>query len=421
MKNHPKDLGKGQRFVEFGKRVFVGGVDYEKMAKMGQCHLRLKYGYVLKFLDVVEREGASGRVTVVEGEYVDGTLGGVGMKEVKSIVHWVGGGEEEEEGGCRCQVEVRNYGRLFQDEDEDEEEAEANPDAEAEANKFLASLNTNSLSITSNVVVEKSVIDEARAHIEKIGNNPNPPTKLYASDLRFQFERIGYFALDSSSTNDKLVFNRVVELRGEKRKEENKKIGETGVRKRGMGGGGGGGGNKGGGVERDEACRVAFKYATIRTVAAHPSSDKLVVLSVNCGDTDTDTDNDNDNDTDNDTDNDNNDRQIVATVSEETRDKLEGRRVIVCTNLKQAKIAGVESNGMLMKLLDEGTSGGANGELALFQGVNDADAATRGIPDECLKSKGAVKVFERTVARIFEGDTAEKSSLLVEISKRSCS
>ena len=76
---------------------------------------------------------------------------------------------------------------------------------------------------------------------------------------------------------------------------------------------------------------------------------------------------------------------------------------------------------MLMKLLDEGTSGGANGELALFQGVNDADAATRGIPDECLKSKGAVKVFERTVARIFEGDTAEKSSLLVEISKRSCS
>ena len=47
-------------------------------------------------------------------------------------------------------------------------------------------------------------------------------TTLNAFDL-FQFERLGYFCIDPDTTNDHLIINRSVELRGDWKKYSGKK------------------------------------------------------------------------------------------------------------------------------------------------------------------------------------------------------
>jgi len=88
-----------------------------------------------------------------------------------------------------------------------------------ESGDFTADINTNSLTIVDNVMVEPAVAKNALTMMAKVRESQSseaassPINKLYYSDLTYQFERNGYFALDSSSTEKNLIFNRIVMLR----------------------------------------------------------------------------------------------------------------------------------------------------------------------------------------------------------------
>ncbi|XP_075481524.1 glutamine--tRNA ligase, cytoplasmic [Primulina tabacum] len=97
----------------------------------------------------------------------------------KGVLHWV---SESSPGVDPLKVEVRLFDKLFSSE---------NP---AELEKWLGDLNPQS----------KVVISDAYAV---------PTLKDAAIGDRFQFERLGYFAVDKDSSPEKLVFNRIVTLR----------------------------------------------------------------------------------------------------------------------------------------------------------------------------------------------------------------
>ncbi|WVZ96810.1 hypothetical protein U9M48_042399 [Paspalum notatum var. saurae] len=97
----------------------------------------------------------------------------------KGVLHWVA---EPSPGAEPLKVEVRLFEKLFVSE---------NP---AELDDWLADLNPQS----------KEVIKEAYA-VPSLAN-------AVLGD-KFQFERLGYFAVDSDSTSEELVFNRTVTLK----------------------------------------------------------------------------------------------------------------------------------------------------------------------------------------------------------------
>ncbi len=122
---------------------------------------------------------ADGNVTEVRCEIVPGTVGNSPPEGIKckAAIHWVSA-------KYGVKAEVRLYDRLFGDEAPD-----ANPEG------FLASLNSESLSINTDAIVEPS---------------------LAAAPAEFlcQFERLGYFVADRyDHCAEKPVFNRSVGLR----------------------------------------------------------------------------------------------------------------------------------------------------------------------------------------------------------------
>ncbi|MBA7589592.1 Glutamine--tRNA ligase [subsurface metagenome] len=82
---------------------------------------------------------------------------------------------------------MRLYDHLLVDQNGGVEEQEEEKD-------FIKQLNLNSLGVLADCLVEPSLA----------GADPGS---------RYQFMRKGYFCVDSDSTSDKLVFNRIVSLR----------------------------------------------------------------------------------------------------------------------------------------------------------------------------------------------------------------
>ncbi len=177
----PKDIGKpGSREVSFSRRLFIERDDFSEHPEKGFRRLspgqevRLRRAYVIRCDEVVRDD--AGEFVSLKCSYDADTLGKAPEgRKVAGVIHWV-------DAATALDVEVRLYDRLF---------AVPQPDAGGE---FLAHLNTDSLVILSGVKVEASVGADA-------------------GETRYQFERQGYFWQDLDSRSDRLVFNRIVELR----------------------------------------------------------------------------------------------------------------------------------------------------------------------------------------------------------------
>ena len=84
--------------------------------------------------------------------------------------------------------------------------------------------------------------------------------------------------------------------------------------------------------------KLDLKAATILEVGDHPDADKLYVMKVSVGE--------------------DSPRQIVAGLKAfYSKEELTGRKVIVVSNLKPAKLRGVKSSGMLLAADDEDLGG----------------------------------------------------------------
>ena len=192
--NNPEDPEAGSHTIEFSRELWMEREDFmedapKKYFRMtpGQ-EVRLKNAYIVKCTGCKKDE--NGEITEVYCEYDPNTRSGMpdANRKVKGTLHWV---------SCaHCQkAEVRLYDRLWKVENPRDELAAIREEkncAPLEAMKEI--INPNSLEIRKNCYVEKFV-----ATLPKLSY--------------LQFQRIGYFNIDSESTPDNLVFNRTVGLK----------------------------------------------------------------------------------------------------------------------------------------------------------------------------------------------------------------
>lgn len=182
MSNHPQQPELGRRELPFTKNLYIERDDFAenpppKFHRLTPTQaVRLLNAYVIECERVVKDD--SGKVVKLYCRYLPETLGGqkpADGRKVKGVIHWLSQEQAED-------VEMRLYEHLFLHE---------NPDA---AENFLQVINPNSLQII-------------RAKVE-------PSLKNASSGERFQFNRIGYFCVDSRySKSDQPVFNKIVGLR----------------------------------------------------------------------------------------------------------------------------------------------------------------------------------------------------------------
>jgi len=188
--NNPEDPAMGTRKVPFSKTLYIERDDFREYPPKKFYRLapgrevRLRYAYFIKCIEVVKND--TGEVIELHCTYDPQTRGGDAPdgRKVKSTLHWV---------SARHNVEarIRLYDRLF---------VKQNP-LEGEEN-FLTHLNSKSLEVLEGCRLEPSLRSAKPGSIH-------------------QFERLGYFCVDSrDSSDEKLVFNRTVTLRDQWKKIE---------------------------------------------------------------------------------------------------------------------------------------------------------------------------------------------------------
>ncbi|MCU7806867.1 MAG: glutamine--tRNA ligase, partial [Candidatus Thiodiazotropha sp. (ex Semelilucina semeliformis)] len=183
----------GQREIPFSREIYIDQADFREQANKKYKRLitggevRLRNAYVIKCEEVLKNN--QGEIVELRCTYDPDTLGkNPEGRKVRGVIHWV---------SARHGVkgEVRLYDRLF---------SQPNPDKVPEGGHFTDNLNPDSLRILTGCYFESNLSGAA------VGD-------------RYQFEREGYFTLDSREAVDgRLVFNRIVTLRDSWAKIENK-------------------------------------------------------------------------------------------------------------------------------------------------------------------------------------------------------
>ncbi|MEW6434426.1 MAG: glutamine--tRNA ligase/YqeY domain fusion protein [Myxococcota bacterium] len=195
VQNNPEDESAGTRKVPFSGELYIERDDFmedppKKFFRLGPGReVRLRGAFFVTCTDFVK--DASGQVVELKCTYDPATRGGNAPdgRKVKGTIHWVSAAHA-------VTAEVRVFDRLFA--------AEApGKGHEGVERPFLEDLNPNSLEVITDAKLEPSLAKAA------VGE-------------RFQFERIGYFTVDSDSKPGALVFNRTVTLKDAWAKEQAK-------------------------------------------------------------------------------------------------------------------------------------------------------------------------------------------------------
>ena len=181
--NNPEDAEAGTRKVPFGRELYIERDDFREDAPPKFFRLapgrevRLRYAYFIKCEGVVKDD--NGEIAELHCTYDPATRGGDAPdgRKVKATMHWVSAQHA-------VPAEARLYDHLF---------IKTDPDDIEPGQSFLDNLNPNSLKVTT-------------CYVEPSAAGSKPGT-------RYQFERIGYFCVDSDSNVDKMVFNRTATLR----------------------------------------------------------------------------------------------------------------------------------------------------------------------------------------------------------------
>jgi len=181
--NHPKDPEMGYRDVPFSKVLYIERSDYmadapKKFFRLSEGReVRLRFAYYVTCTHVVKDE--QGEVLEVHCTYDPATRGGKSAdgRKIKGTIHWVSAQHA-------VTAEVRMYDRLF---------TIPAPASEKERD-YKEFINPESIQVLKGCQLEVSMAG--------------------AEKRAYQFERQGYFCLDSvDSSADALVFNRIVSLR----------------------------------------------------------------------------------------------------------------------------------------------------------------------------------------------------------------
>jgi glutaminyl-tRNA synthetase len=184
--NNPEDPSMGTRNVPFSRVLYIEREDFledppKKFFRLAPGReVRLRYAYYITCVGVV-RDEQTGEVVELHCVYDPETRGGWSTdgRKVKATLHWVSAAHS-------FQAEVRLFNHLFTKE---------NPDEENKTQSFKDFLNPISLERLTSCCLEPALAEASPGDI-------------------YQFERLGYFCVDSNDSSDrKPVFNRTVTLR----------------------------------------------------------------------------------------------------------------------------------------------------------------------------------------------------------------
>jgi glutaminyl-tRNA synthetase len=182
--NNPEDASAGTRQVPFSRELFIEQDDFRETPPPKYHRLspgkevRLRNAYFVTAQRVAK--DAAGNIVEVHCTYDPATRGGDAPdgRKVKSTIHWVSAAHA-------IGAEIRLYDRLF---------TKADPYDLEEGQDVLDNLNPNSIEIVTGAKLEPSLASA------KLGEH-------------LQFERVGYFCLDTDSTPAHLAFNRTLPLK----------------------------------------------------------------------------------------------------------------------------------------------------------------------------------------------------------------
>lgn len=184
--NNPEDPSMGTRKVPFSRILYIEREDFmedppKKFYRLAPGReVRLRYAYFIKCESVV-KDPDTGEVVELHCTYDPETKGGNAPdgRKVKATLHWVSASEA-------IDATVRLYGHLFTVED---------PLRTKNGSDFKEYINPDSIEVLESVKVEPCLKEAL-------------PGSIY------QFERQGYFCVDSvDSSEARPAFNRTVSLR----------------------------------------------------------------------------------------------------------------------------------------------------------------------------------------------------------------
>ncbi len=183
--NNPEDESAGTRPLPFSRELYVERTDFREDPPRKYFRLapgrevRLRYAYFITCQEVI-KDPETGEVVELRCTYDPETRGGYAPdgRKVRGTIHWVSASHALE-------AEVRLYDHLF---------TKINPEDVDEGGSYTDALNPESLETLTGCQVEPSLAGTQPGH-------------------RVQFERQGYFCVDTDSSDERLVVNRTVTLR----------------------------------------------------------------------------------------------------------------------------------------------------------------------------------------------------------------
>ena len=193
MENNPEDPTAGSHTMPFSREIYIERDDFmenppKKFFRLApEGEVRLKGAYIIKCTGVKKND--NGEIEEIYCTYDPESRSGLpgANRKVKGTLHWVSVPHA-------VNATARLYDRLFNVE---------NPSAETERD-FRELLNPDSLKVVEGIKVEPFIADNAK------------------QGAKFQFQRIGYFNPDITSTPDNLIFNRTISLKDSWEKEQKK-------------------------------------------------------------------------------------------------------------------------------------------------------------------------------------------------------
>ena len=184
--NNPEDESMGVRQVPFSRELYIDRDDFMEDPPKKYFRLtpgrevRLRYGYFVTCTGVVKDE-KTGEVIELRCSYDPATRGGQAPdgRKVKGTIHWVSARHA-------IDAQMRLYDHLF---------SKADPSDMPAGQDYKSNLSAESLKVLQGCKLEPSLADAA-------------------SGGSYQFERVGYFCVDSrDSKPGEIVFNRTVTLK----------------------------------------------------------------------------------------------------------------------------------------------------------------------------------------------------------------
>lgn len=193
MENNPEDPTAGSHTMPFSREIYIERDDFmenppKKFFRLApEGEVRLKGAYIIKCTSVKKND--NGEIEEIYCTYDPESRSGLpgANRKVKGTLHWVSVPHA-------VNATARLYDRLFNVE---------NPSAETERD-FRELLNPDSLKVVEGIKVEPFIAENAK------------------QGAKFQFQRIGYFTPDVTSTPDNLIFNRTISLKDSWEKEQKK-------------------------------------------------------------------------------------------------------------------------------------------------------------------------------------------------------